>query len=349
MLLSAEELKKSSEIDPAIVEFAKNNPTEPLNWGDAGSVFTALEEFSKQGLAMIGEPESSVKEEFKDIPMRDGFQSTLKIHRPTEPPADGSPLIIFCFGGGFIAGDMHAGTTYARAFVRLFGAVVVNISYRLAPKYKFPVSWHDGIDSAKWLAEHASEVGADPSKGFVVGGISAGGNLSSVITNASIEEKFANPITGQWLCVPSLMDENSVPEKYKPYFLSMEHNVDAPVLPSSALHELKKHIESDDDSPLRHPVLNKAVPLSKLPPTYLQADGLDPIRDDALIYEEMLKEAGVKTKIDFYPGCPHAHFAFMPGIEVSNKATADIMVGMGWLLGRSVAPEDGLRAMGPAA
>ena len=244
---------------------------------------------------------------------------------------------------------MHAGTAYARAWVRLFGAVVVSISYRLAPQYKFPISQYDGIDTAKWLAEHASEIGADPTTGFIIGGISAGGTLASVITNQSLTEKFDHPVTGQWLSVPSMMDHESVPEKYKPYFLSMEHNVDVPVLPASALPDLKKHIEWDDKSPLRYPVLNKDVPLSSIPPTYLQSDGLDPLRDDALIYEEMLKEAGVKTKIDFYPGCPHAHFQVMPGLELSNKATGDIMVGMGWLLGKSITPEQGLKAMVPAS
>jgi hypothetical protein len=56
------------------------------------------------------------------------------------------------------------------------------------------------------------------------------------------------------------------------------------------------------------------------------------------------------TKLFFYcSGCPHAHFALMPGTEISNKATADIFVGVGWLLGKSVSPEEGLKAMLPTA
>lgn len=88
---------------------------------------------------MLGPAEPSIVEEYKDIPMRDGFQSSIKIHRPATPPAGGSPLMIFCFGGGFISGDYHTGTAFARAWARLFGAVTVAISYRLAPENKFPV------------------------------------------------------------------------------------------------------------------------------------------------------------------------------------------------------------------
>ena len=301
---------------------------------------------SKQGLALLGPPESGITEEYKDIPMRDGFQSSIKIHKPSTPPAGGSPLIMFCFGGGFIAGNNDAGTAYARTWVRLFGAVAVSISYRLAPAHKFPISQYDALDSAKWLAEHASEIGADPTKGFIVGGISAGGTQAAVVTNETQADKLAHPVTGQWLSVPSLMDPANVPEKYKPYFHSLEQNQDVPILPASALASLKHHIEWDEKSSLRWPVLNeKALP--SLPPTYLQSCGMDSLRDDALIYEEMLKEAGVKTKIDFYPGCPHSHFAFMLGIDVSTKATADIMVGMGWLLGKTITPEQGLGATAP--
>src|ERR1700761_1826498 len=198
-----------------------NNPMPPLDWNNAQLVRTMVGALTQQGLDMLGPAESAITEEYKDIPMRDGFASSIKIHKPSQPPASGSPLIVFCFGGGFISGSSDSGTPYARAFVRLFGAVVVNISYRLAPENKFPISWYDAIDSAKGIAEHAKELGSDPTKGFIIGGVSAGGtyagalsgfvgieplmypsplgNLTANLTLASITEKFAHPVTGQWL------------------------------------------------------------------------------------------------------------------------------------------------------
>lgn len=39
-------------------------------------------------------------EEDVEITLRDGFKSTLKVHKPVHPPAKGAPLIIYAFGGG---------------------------------------------------------------------------------------------------------------------------------------------------------------------------------------------------------------------------------------------------------
>ena len=196
------------------------------------------------------------------------------------------------------ADDLRQSSASARAWVRLFNATVVCPNYRLAPEHKFPTSQNDGWDAVKWLDEHAQEIGADPQKGFVIGGTSAGAIITAAIATHAIEHPLQHPITGQYLFVPSIMDEAAVPEKYKPYYLSHEQNKDAPILSEASVTAFAKLTEWDVKSPWRHPVYSTAR-LSKQPPAFFQIDGMDPLRDEWLIWEEMLKEAGVKTRIDF--------------------------------------------------
>lgn len=61
---------------------------------------------------------------------------------------------------------------------------------------------------------------------------------------------------------------------------------------------------------------------------------MDPLRDDALIYETVLRKAGRKTRIDVYPGLVHGGWAFFPTLSASKRANEDIIAGLGWLLGK---------------
>ena len=95
--------------------------------------------------------------------------SNLKVAKSSS--GSPGPLFVLCYSGGFIAGDKNQFMETARALCGLFGATLVSIGYRLAREHPWPQSQLDGIDSVKRIAENAtlSLLGADPSKGFIIG------------------------------------------------------------------------------------------------------------------------------------------------------------------------------------
>lgn len=164
--------------------------------------------------------------------------------------------------------------------------------------------------------------------------------MSAVVAQKTLEDKsLAHPLTGLWLCVPLVFpNKDLVPEKYRDVWFSHEQNAEAPILDKDAIDAIGNHLEPDESSPLYSP-FNSKNPHKGLPPTYIQVDGMDPLRDDGLIYEQVLSENGVKTKLDIWPGLPHAHFGFLPFLSGSKKAVLDTFLGFGWLLGVDISPQ----------
>jgi acetyl esterase/lipase len=90
--------------------------------------------------------------------------------------------------------------------------------------------------------------------------------------------------------------------------------------------------KEDPASPLASPVIFPTGH-QNLPPTYFQICGMDPLRDETLIYERILREeCGVKTRVDLYPGLPHGFWSWFPEAGFSKKQLKDSMEGMAWLL-----------------
>lgn len=71
---------------------------------------------------------------------------------------------------------------------------------------------------------------ATPTRGLIVGGASAGGNIAAVLALLARDEKLDPPITGQYLCVPALLPENNVPDRFKDEYKSRRESTNDPVL-----------------------------------------------------------------------------------------------------------------------
>lgn len=210
-------------------------------------------------------------------------------------------------------GDLSDEDQNCRLFARDLGAVCVNVDYRLAPEHPFPACVNDAWDVVKWCAQNASPgssvLPADPKQGFIVGGASAGGNLSAVVCQLGRDEGLSPPLTGQYLCVPSLLwasSADAVPEKYKAEFRSRFESASDPIVKpynEASNARMMQTLAPDLNSPLFSPLLHPN--LGDLPPAFFQLGGLDPLRDEALIYERELKENGVLTKSIVYSGFGH--------------------------------------------
>jgi acetyl esterase/lipase len=250
--------------------------------------------------------------------MRDGYLSEIRITQPAKESQSGRPLIALIYGGGWLLGTNYQLIPVARLLAEFYKAVVVTLSYRLGPEYKFPTATYDIYDSVKWLGSNASSLGANPEAGFILGGVSAGGSMTAVVAQQLHAERFSPPLTGQWLSVPNLLAKETVPRKYQELWFSRDQNTHVRGLTTSDLDVLDSYYEPDVSSPDWSPI-NAGPPDKDLPPAYIQVCGCDPLRDDGLIWEHILKDNDVKTKLDVYPGVPHVHFSSYPHLAIFSQ------------------------------
>jgi acetyl esterase/lipase len=69
-----------------------------------------------------------------------------------------------------------------------------------------------------------------------------------------------------------------------------------------------------------------------MPPTFIQAAGMDPWRDGGIIYIEELDKMDIPTRLNVYPGLPHVWWGVFPMLKASRQRFEDLHRGVAWLL-----------------
>ena len=346
----------------AILQTAIINPEFEAAWAEtpfpAGSEYTVevIKELAAAGLpnrqkALTASRPFNITESGSYLLTRDGWKSHTIICYPKSPESSRpSPLIVLLFGGGHTVGNPESELELARLLAIAHNAVIVLPSYRLAPEYPFPYSANDSWDCLQAIAKEASNVSSsgflpsftDAKAGFILGGTSAGCNLSGVCAHLARDNGLSPPLTGQFLCAGSYISPYHVPAKYQPFYLSREQNKNAPILDADLYAIFRKAHNPDYSSPLafsfdQHNPKDEKGEVKEghmgLPPAYFQVCGLDMGRDDCFIYEKVLREeCGIKTKLDLYEGMPHCWWAVFPKLKITQRRMRETVEGIGWLL-----------------
>ncbi len=216
------------------------------------------------------------------------------------------PLLVYYHGGGFVFGDLDTHDGVCRMLCRHAGAHVLAVDYRLAPEHPFPAPVEDARAALAWAYENAERLGADP--GLVgVGGDSAGGNLSAVVSQLAARDGGPAPVM-QLLIYPvtDLTRRTRSRDLFADGFLLTDPEMDW--FESNYLGS-ERSVASDPRVSLL-----VAEDLSGLAPALVATAAFDPLRDEGEAYAEALRAAGTEVALRRFPGFIHA-FVNLGGIS----------------------------------
>jgi acetyl esterase len=193
---------------------------------------------------------------------------------------------------------------------------VVSGDYRLAPEHPFPAGLDDCWAALQWVAEHAAELGGDPSR-IAVAGDSAGANLAAVMAHWA-RDADGPQLAFQLLWYPTITADMSLP--------SFTENADAPILDRDVIDAfLSWYLPGVDISdPKALPAAlapSNAEDFSGLAPAFIGSAEHDPLRDDAALYAELLNAAGVPAELSNEPTLVHGYASFALLIPAAAEAT----------------------------
>ena len=107
----------------------------------------------------------------------DGEELKADVYQPVG--AGPFPAVICIHGGAWFSGGRYQMTLVARTLAE-HGYVAISISYRLAPKYKFPAQIEDCRQALQWAKKVAGQYKIDPNR-IAAWGYSAGGHLAALL------------------------------------------------------------------------------------------------------------------------------------------------------------------------
>ncbi len=225
------------------------------------------------------------------------------------------PGLVYFHGGGWVLCDLDTHETVCRALARRAPAVVVAVDYRLAPEHKFPAAVEDAMAATQWVAANAATLGIDPDR-IAVGGDSAGGNLSAVV---SLKSRRSGPKISLQALIYPVTDLSSFGTGSYREFAEGYH------LTASEMAWFRGEYLGNpgqacdpDASPLLAPDLSGA------PPALVITAECDVLRDEGEAYAERLHQARVPVTLTRYPGMIHPFFSMPGAIRDARKAIQQV-------------------------
>ncbi len=237
----------------------------------------------------------------------DGNSINLQIIMPEGPGP--WPCVYYIHGGGMMMSSCYE--PYMTAFGRLIahqGVAVVQVDFRnslypssvpeVAP---FPAGLNDCVSGLRYIANHGAELGIDPAR-IVVAGESGGGNLSLATALKLKRDGDLALLKGIYVMCPCIAGEwpggeGSSADRNEGILMPKPTNYMAMAYGIEQLHAR---------NPLAWPGFASEEDVRGFPPTIINVNECDCLRDDGVAFYRLLLRAGVPARCRELIGTVHA-------------------------------------------
>lgn len=244
-----------------------------------------------------------------------GADVTARIHRPIAEAV--LPGLVFLHGGGFTVGDLDTHDRIMRVLAAAGGFAVIGVDYSLSPKAKFPQALHECAGIVDRLSSNGGEFGLDGTR-LAIAGDSAGGSLAlgiALLLRDQPETISADPTTFSKLrALVSIYGAHGLND-------SASRRLFGGGWDGMGANDLNNIVDEyfstaeDEQSPF---FAHLTADLTGLPPVFVAAAGLDPLRDDSRTLAQTLERAGNDVHFEEYPHVLHSFLHFGRILDDTN-------------------------------
>jgi epsilon-lactone hydrolase len=225
------------------------------------------------------------------------------------PDSEPSRVLLYFHGGGYCSGSIISHRRLVTEAGRAARMRTLAIDYRLAPEHPFPAAHEDALTAWRFLRKQGVVA-----KDIVVGGDSAGGNLTICLINRLREAGEYLPACA-WLVSPwtdltmsgdTLASKDDVdPLIHEPYLSELA----GAYVPASV----------DRKGPRISPLFSQ---LRGFPPTLIQVGSAETLLADATRFAAALGAADVDVTLEIWSHMIHAWPMWNAGLDEGRRALA---------------------------
>lgn len=236
---------------------------------------------------------------------------------------DDAPAILYLHGGGFVLPLEAVMVERAVYYADQLQCRVFLLEYTMSTDEPFPKALEEAYATLRWLLQHHDYLKISPSK-MMLYGESAGGCLAASLARLHLDQSDAQPLAGMALVYPVLDDDTD--------YQSMETYRDGVVSATPINSMWDMYLDTDFKN---HAWADYAIPADNrdfkdFPPVYVEALEKDLLRDEALLYAQRLKTAGVTVELKEVEGAYHAYDNFSDSPLVQNMLRHRVEIFKKW-------------------